>query len=51
MFGTYIPVYSVAPDTYLWAAVICVAIGLAGGAAPAWSAARMRAVEALRRGA
>lgn len=50
LFGTYIPVYHVATDTYVWAVLICVLIGLAGGAAPAWSAARMRAVDALRRG-
>jgi len=51
LFGTYIPVYTVSLDTYLWALLICLLIGLAGGAAPAWGAARMRPVEALRRGA
>jgi putative ABC transport system permease protein len=50
-FGTYIPVYKVTTETYLLAAGICVVIGIVGGAVPAWSAIRLRAVEALRRGA
>jgi putative ABC transport system permease protein len=48
--GTQVPMYHVAPETYLWAALLCVVIGLAGGAAPALGAARLRAVDALRRG-
>jgi len=51
LFGTQIPMYRIEPQTYAWAAVICLAIGFIGGAAPAIQAARMRAVEALRRGA
>ncbi len=50
LFGTQIPVFTVETDTYLWAAVICVVTGLIGGAVPAWRAARMRAVDQLRRG-
>lgn len=50
-FGTYVPVYTVALETYLWAAVLCIVIGLIGGAVPAWRAARLQPVEALRRGA
>ncbi len=50
LFGTQIPMFKVATDTYLWAAVICVVTGLIGGAVPAWHAARMRAVDQLRRG-
>lgn len=50
LFGTYIPVYTVAVDTYVWASLICLLIGFVGGAIPAWGAARMRPVEALRRG-
>ncbi len=50
MFGTQIPMYRVAADTYLWSIVICVVTGLIGGAVPAWRAARMRAVDQLRRG-
>jgi putative ABC transport system permease protein len=49
-FGAFIPGYEVAPRTYLWAALLCVGIGLVGGALPALRAARLRAVEALRRG-
>jgi len=50
LFGTQIPMFTVAADTYVWAAVICVTTGLIGGAVPAWNAARMRAVDQLRRG-
>jgi len=49
-FGTQIPLYAVAADTYVWAAVICIVTGLVGGAGPARRSARMRAVDQLRRG-
>ena len=49
-FGTQIPMYRVEGETYLFAILICLFIGVIGGAAPAWQAARMSAVEALRRG-
>ena len=49
-FGTQIPMYTVAGETYMWAAVICVITGLIGGAVPAWQASRLEAVEQLRRG-
>jgi putative ABC transport system permease protein len=49
--GTRIPMYHVAGETFLWAALICIVIGLTGGAVPAWRAVRLAAVDALRRGA
>ncbi|MDJ0976474.1 MAG: ABC transporter permease [Planctomycetota bacterium] len=49
-FGTYIPVYHVTQDTYVMAALICIAIGFAAGAWPAWRASRLRAAESIRRG-
>jgi len=51
VFGTQIPMYRVEPQTYLLAVLICLGIGFVGGAVPGLQAARMRAVEALRRGA
>ncbi len=51
MFGTFIPVYHVAAETYLAAVVTCIAVGLIGGLVPAIRAARLKPVEALRRGA
>jgi putative ABC transport system permease protein len=50
LFGTQIPMYRVEGETYLFAVLICLFIGLVGGAAPAWQSARMKAVDALRRG-
>ena len=49
-FGTYVPVYHVAQDTYVMAGLICIGIGFAAGAWPAWRASRLRAAESLRRG-
>ena len=50
MFGVQIPQYSVATDTIVIAALVCLGIGLAAGLFPAWRATRLRAAEALRRG-
>jgi putative ABC transport system permease protein len=50
LFGTQIPMYRVDGRTYLFAVLLCLVIGLVGGAAPALQAMRMRAIEALRRG-
>ena len=50
MFGTQIPMYRVDARTYLFAVLLCLLMGLVGGAAPALQAMRMRAIEALRRG-
>lgn len=51
MFGVQIPMYDVAPETLVLAGLLTVTIGLLGGAVPAVQSARMRAVDALRRGA
>jgi putative ABC transport system permease protein len=50
LFGAFIPVYHVAEDTYLAAIGVCVAVGLLAGLIPGLRAARLRPVEALRRG-
>jgi len=46
LFGSIDPVYS--PGLFIWAIVVAVGAGLAGGLYPAWRAARMQPVEALR---
>jgi len=46
--GSSFPGYMILPKTYAMAAVIAVAIGLLAGLVPAWQAARLRCVEALR---
>ncbi len=51
ILGTQVPMYRVAPETFVWGCVICIVIGIVGGAVPAWNASRLHAVEALRRGA
>jgi putative ABC transport system permease protein len=44
----FFPNYTVQPDTMLLAAGVTVAIGLFAGFVPAWTAARLRCVDALR---
>jgi putative ABC transport system permease protein len=44
------PGYAVKPDTFLMAAVVCVALGPLAGLAPALRARKLRCVEALRGG-
>lgn len=44
----FFPNYDVTNETMIAAAVITVALGLIAGIVPAWSAARLRCVEALR---
>ncbi len=51
LFGVQIPMYEVAPDTLVLAVFLTIVIGLLGGAVPALASARLKAVEALRRGA
>ncbi len=51
LFGTQIPVFHVATNTVVWAGIICIVIGLLAGAVPAWRTSRLKAVDALRRGA
>ncbi len=49
VFGTFIPVYHVDEETYLAAAVVCVAVGFISGLVPAVRAARLAPIDALRR--
>ncbi|MEZ4330302.1 MAG: ABC transporter permease [Myxococcota bacterium] len=49
-FTTNVITLRVAPEDLLFAALFAVGIGLAGGLMPAWRAARMRPIDALRRG-
>lgn len=49
-FGTQVPFFHVATETYVFSTVICIVIGLIAGAVPAWRATRLRAAEAMRRG-
>ena len=51
VFGTQVPVYAVANETVVQAGLLCLALGIVGGAIPAWRATRLSAAEALRRGA
>ena len=46
--GTTFPGYTIMPVTFALAAGVTVAIGLIAGIVPAWHAARLRCVEALR---
>lgn len=46
--GQFFPGYDVKNETMIAAAVVTVALGLIAGIVPAWSAARLRCVEALR---
>lgn len=48
--GTNFPNYGIEPRTYALAAGVALAIGLVAGLIPAWQAARLRCVEALRLG-
>jgi putative ABC transport system permease protein len=48
MLGSMFPGYMILPSTYAMAAAIAVGIGLLAGLVPAWQAARLRCVEALR---
>lgn len=50
LFGTQIPMFAIEVDTYVQAAMICLAIGFIAGLIPAWRSTRMRAAEAMRRG-
>jgi hypothetical protein len=49
-FTTNVITLSVAPSDLVVALVLAVVIGLAGGVGPAWRAARLRPIEALRKG-
>jgi len=48
VFAQFVPQYAVSLDTMVVAGLICVAIALLAGLIPAWNAARLKAVEALR---
>ncbi len=48
MLGQYFPGYMILPSTYAMAAGIALGIGLLAGLVPAWQAARLQCVEALR---
>ncbi|HGY91868.1 MAG TPA: ABC transporter permease [Planctomycetes bacterium] len=48
LFGTTIPSYAIRTETLFLAAAVAVAVGVAGGLAPAVTASRLNAAEALR---
>jgi putative ABC transport system permease protein len=49
-FSTSVITLRIAPSDVAIAALLALAIGLGGGLAPAWRAARLRPIEALRKG-
>ena len=48
VFAQFVPQYAVGQETMVVAALICLGIALLAGLIPAWGAARLKAVEALR---
>lgn len=48
VFAQFVPQYAVGRDTMVIAGLICLGIALLAGLIPAWGAARLKAVEALR---
>jgi len=48
VFAQFVPQYAVGRDTMVVAGLICLGIALLAGLIPAWGAARLKAVEALR---
>ena len=48
IFGTFFPMYSVAPETVVWGIVITAVIGVVAGVGPAVGQARLDPTAALR---
>jgi putative ABC transport system permease protein len=48
--GGFLPIFFFPPEDLVLGAVLVLLLGVAAGALPAWSAMRLRTVEALRRG-
>jgi putative ABC transport system permease protein len=48
--GGFLPIFFFPPEDLVFGAVLVLLLGIAAGALPAWSAMRLRTVEALRRG-